>query len=257
MLPWHVENEVDDEPRPADFSYLDRVRAEPGVEEVGCDCGATCGPACPCAAQHPWGHLYGADGCLVPLQLGIDIDVLLQECGPGCSCQGTCVPPPAHQDCPVHIRRIPRKGWGVIADCNIPCGAFVCEYVGERVTTAETRRRLRDYDAAGRAHALLVFREILPSQTAALRINIDATRQGNVAAFINHSCDGGNLILLAVLPRGCMVPSLRLFARRNIEAGEELTYSYGTPAGGHPSRVQAPCLCGTPACRGFLPRDPA
>ena len=41
-----------------------------------------------------------------------------------------------------------------------------------------------------------VLREWLPSGTAAMRLNIDATKQGNLARFFNHSCDGGNLKLL-------------------------------------------------------------
>jgi len=36
---------------------------------------------------------------------------------------------------------------------------------------------------------LQVVREILPSQSSAVRINVDATRRGNVARFMNHrSC---------------------------------------------------------------------
>lgn len=41
-----------------------------------------------------------------------------------------------------------------------------------------------------------VLREWLPSGTAAMRLNIDATKRGNLARFFNHSCGGGNLKLL-------------------------------------------------------------
>lgn len=41
-----------------------------------------------------------------------------------------------------------------------------------------------------------VLREWLPSGTAAVRLNIDATHRGNLARFFNHACDGGNLSLL-------------------------------------------------------------
>jgi histone-lysine N-methyltransferase SETMAR len=37
-----------------------------------------------------------------------------------------------------------------------------------------------------------VVREVLPSGLA-LRSSIDATLVGNVARFLNHACDGGNL----------------------------------------------------------------
>jgi len=41
-----------------------------------------------------------------------------------------------------------------------------------------------------------VLREWLPSGTAAVRLNIDATHRGNLARFCNHSCDGGNVRLV-------------------------------------------------------------
>jgi histone-lysine N-methyltransferase SETMAR len=135
----------------------------------------------------------------------------------------------------------------------------VCEYAGEPLTTAQARSRLAGYDAAGAGHALLVARAVLPSGGAALRLNLDATRRGNVARcacaraagwraqggighgmwphegldtrapprFINHSCDGGNLELVFVTAKGELLPRVALFAARDIAAGEELTFSYG------------------------------
>ena len=41
-----------------------------------------------------------------------------------------------------------------------------------------------------------MLREWLPSGTAVVRLNIDATHRGNLARFFNHACDGGNLQLL-------------------------------------------------------------
>eukprot|EP00198_Chlamydomonas_reinhardtii_P002420 XP_001691756.1 histone methyltransferase [Chlamydomonas reinhardtii] len=82
-----------------------------------------------------------------------------------------------------------------------------------------------DGAGAGEGHALLVVREVLPSGLA-LRLNIDATRLGNVARFFNHSCDGGCLLPVVVRRRGSLVPGVGLFARRDISVGEELTFPY-------------------------------
>jgi hypothetical protein len=60
--------------------------------------------------------------------------------------------------------------------------------------------------------ALIVIREHLPSGKACLRVNIDATRVGNVARFINHSCDGGNLHPVLVRGSGLLLPRLCFFA---------------------------------------------
>lgn len=55
--------------------------------------------------------------------------------------------------------------------------------------------------------------------------------------------------------KGYMLPRVALFAAREIQAGEELTYAYchaaENAAGEGPSmRV---CHCGTAACSGYLP----
>lgn len=53
---------------------------------------------------------------------------------------------------------------------------------------------------------------------------IDAKEQGNHVRFINHNTNG-NLEPILVYVEGIM--HVILIARRNIEAGEELTYDYG------------------------------
>ena len=133
-----------------------------------------------------------------------------------------------------------------------------------------------------------VLREWLPSGTAAIRLNIDATRRGNLARFFNHSCDGGNLQLLlarwarpcsprlAQLPlpaagsgqptlvahrraclacrrTGCLLPRVVFVTSRAVQQGEELTWCYGRPPNGGPGG--RPCHCGTSACLGFMPHE--
>jgi SET domain-containing protein len=84
----------------------------------------------------------------------------------------------------------------------LPRGAFVADYAGEYLSTRDARARLAGYDASGSGHALLVARVVLPSAGSALRLNVDGTRRGNVARFINHSCDGGNLDAVLVMAKG-------------------------------------------------------
>ncbi|KAI4386626.1 hypothetical protein MLD38_004543 [Melastoma candidum] len=150
-----------------------------------------------------------------------------------------------------------RKGWGLFADQRIEDGQFVCEYAGEVITTCEARRRQAKYDElsskGGFASALLVIREHLPSGTACLRMNIDATKAGNVARFINHSCDGGNLSAEIIREAGDLLPRVCFFASRGIDKDEELTFSYGEARVG--SKGVLPCLCGSPCCLGALPSE--
>lgn len=149
------------------------------------------------------------------------------------------------------------KGWGLFCDEGvIKKGEFVCEYAGELLTTNEARRRQQIYDklASTGKHtsALLVVREHLPSGKACLRINIDATRVGNVARFINHSCDGGNLSTVLVRSSGALLPRVCFFASRDILKDEELTFSYGE-AGQNPNGAK--CFCGSVCCTGLMPSE--
>ncbi|GAX84548.1 hypothetical protein CEUSTIGMA_g11969.t1 [Chlamydomonas eustigma] len=193
-----------------------------------------------------------------------DAVVTMQECGPSCKCGPFC-PLRATQHgiaaC-VTVFRSQHKGWCVKAGQKITSGSFVSEYVGEYLSNKMAENRLQHYDQmmirakdfsqaytlkdtrreirlsedlpasskprSYQGHALLVVREMLPSGVI-LRTNIDATSRGNVAKFFNHSCDGGNLRQVLIQRSGSLLPAVALFARRDIEIGEELTFAYGLP----------------------------
>ncbi|PIA54065.1 hypothetical protein AQUCO_00900559v1 [Aquilegia coerulea] len=202
---------------------------------------------CPCSRLKPE-FLTG---------LVVDSEVMT-ECGPTCVCDFGCANRLTQHGVIVHLRIIKqsRKGWGLYAAQFIRRGEFICEYAGELLTTTEARRRQQTYDqyAAGGqfSSALLVVREHLPSGKACLRINIDATRIGNIARFINHSCDGGNLLTVLVRNAGALFPRLCFFASRGILEGEELVFSYGD------IRLRSnglQCYCGSSACVGILPSE--
>ncbi|GMI65042.1 SET domain protein 20 [Hibiscus trionum] len=217
------------------------------VDESGCEC-ERCEKVsednvigCPCM------ELEGDEGT------GI-----MSECGPSCGCRLECGNRLSQRGIRVKLKIVRNtiKGWGLYAAQWIQRGQFVCEYSGELLTTKEARRRQRIYDelaSNGRfSSALLVVREHLPSGNACLRINIDATKVGNIARFINHSCDGGNLSTILVRSSGALVPRLCFFASKDIKEGEELTFSYGEirvrPTG-------LKCFCGSSCCFGTLPSE--
>jgi len=145
-----------------------------------------------------------------------------------------------------------RTGLGVFARSDIHRAEFIGLYSGEYLSAEEAKRRLDGYDRSAQAHALLVVREVLPSGAAALTTQIDATNRGNIARFINHSCDGGNMEAVTVRRPGDIMPRVAMFAKRDIRAGEELLYSYGLPYAG-PGRHT--CCCGSAECKGSLPHE--
>ena len=68
-------------------------------------------------------------------------------------------------------------------------------------------------------------------------VAIDGAVGGNETAYINHSCDPNAYI--RVVPG----EKVAIFARRDIQPGEELTIDYRDPD--HPEV----CRCGAPHCR--------
>ncbi|XP_044482232.1 histone-lysine N-methyltransferase SUVR3 [Mangifera indica] len=242
----------------ADFSVgLSRRCEKPGGDcvdaaaELGeSDCG------CECEKCLEVGDENGVFGC--PCSYGVEEVGIASECGPSCRCGLECENRVSQRGIRVRLKivRVSKKGWGLFADQFIPRGQFICEYAGELLTTKEARRRQKIYDEHasryGISSALLVVREHLPSGKACLRMNIDATRVGNVARFINHSCDGGNLSTVLVRRSGALLPRLCFFASKVIQEGEELTFSYGE------IRLRSeglPCFCGSSCCFGILPSE--
>jgi SET domain-containing protein len=96
-----------------------------------------------------------------------------------------------------------------------------------------------------------VVRQWLPSRRVALRVNIDATKCGNVARFANHRCGGGNLSLVVVMQAGRLMPRIALVTNRHVACGEELCFEYGQVR--RQERGERACLCGSCACLGGLP----
>ena len=86
---------------------------------------------------------------------------------------------------------------------------------------------------------------------------IDAKNYSNKARFINHSCEPNLFVVPVRIDH--MIPHAALFALRDIQIGEELSYDYG---GGDCVQVEESkdqvlvrtvCNCGTKSCKGFLP----
>ena len=73
---------------------------------------------------------------------------------------------------------------------------------------------------------------------------IDATN-GSAARFVNHSCNPNCEMRKAIVNNQ---PRMALFAARDIDTGEELTYDYNF----QPNRDPQPCHCGASNCRGSI-----
>ena len=75
---------------------------------------------------------------------------------------------------------------------------------------------------------------------------IDPTTYGNVARFINHSCEPNCETRKWTVGKEI---SVGIFARRDIEEDEELTFDYQFDTFKTPFTK---CYCGTKKCKGYL-----
>ena len=163
----------------------------------------------------------------------------------------------------LEIFQTSNRGLGVRAGELIPKYHFITEYTGELVSYEEAKRRTTIRRDAPRSNFLLVLKEhVLMGDI--FRTHIDATHCGNVARFINHSCEP-NMVMFPVRYNS-PVPKLCLFASRAIDAGEELTFSYGETSYKNIENCQIEgnsrfsletlrikCLCASKNCAGYLP----
>lgn len=132
----------------------------------------------------------------------------------------------------------PGRGWGLELREPAHEGDFIIEYVGEVLTAKDARRRMEQAMANNEPH---VFQLDLGNDQI-----IDARHKGNLARFVNHSCDP-NCALQKWNVRG--VTRVGIIAKRRIEAGEELSFDYSFEQS---SDLHFHCLCGAPNCRGTL-----
>jgi SET domain-containing protein len=137
------------------------------------------------------------------------------------------------------VRRSGIHGRGVFARRVIHEDETVCEYKGDIISEAEVARRYPE-DMQGLNHTFVFGVEI--------DHNIDGGANGNIARWINHSCEPNC---------DTYEKDKRMFVRaaRDIRPGEELSYDYNIEAGERITRaVKArwPCWCGAKKCRGTV-----
>jgi len=128
----------------------------------------------------------------------------------------------------VVVRQSAIHGTGAFARRDLAKGRQVIEYVGEKISKAESTRRI---DADNE----YIF-------TLDDKFDLDGKMPWNPARFINHSCtpnceaevDGHRVWIIAL---------------RDIKAGEELSFNYGYNLENY---REHPCRCGVESCVGFM-----
>lgn len=127
---------------------------------------------------------------------------------------------------------------GLFARTDIPNDARIIEYVGEKITKAEsTRRGLALEEKAKKTGGAAVYIFTLNKKH-----DLDGGHSGNPARLINHSC---NPNCDSYIMRG----HIWIYSIREIKKGEELTYNYGFDLD---TWEDHPCRCGQAQCVGYI-----
>ncbi|KAE9600328.1 putative histone-lysine N-methyltransferase chromatin remodeling SET family [Lupinus albus] len=199
------------------------------------------------------------------------------ECGPECGCGPDCGNRVSQKGIKYKLQVFctPNKGWAVRTLETIPAGAPVCEYIGvlrrsDEVDNDTGNSYIFDIDCKQTIHGIegrkrRLGHVPLPTNSPVddkiteneAEFCIDGSSYGNVARFINHSCEP-NLFIQCVLSDHTDINLARvmLFASKKIPPRQELTYDYGyqldSVMGSDGNIKKMPCHCGADLCRKRL-----
>ncbi|XP_065090094.1 probable histone-lysine N-methyltransferase CG1716 [Ochlerotatus camptorhynchus] len=199
------------------------------AKKMTCDCFLT-------TEEIDRGELGCGEDCLNKL--------LMIECGSRCivgeRCTNKRFQKLEYANCQVF--RTEKKGFGIQASTEIVPGDFIMEYVGEVLNSEQFDERAELYSKEKNQHYYFM----------ALRSDaiIDATTQGNISRFINHSCDPN-----AETQKWTVNGELRIgfFCTKYVMPGEEITFDYQFQRYGR--RAQK-CYCEAENCTGWIGGDP-
>jgi SET domain-containing protein len=129
------------------------------------------------------------------------------------------------------------QGLGLYAARDIEKHQMVIEYIGEVIRSDLTDIREKHYTEQNRG--IYMFR--LDDDRV-----LDATMSGNMARYINHSCNPNCVTEVVEVDRDLHII---IFANRRINRGEELSYDYKFD---YEDDNRLPCLCGAHNCKKWM-----
>ncbi|XP_012704832.2 histone-lysine N-methyltransferase SETD1B-A isoform X1 [Fundulus heteroclitus] len=127
--------------------------------------------------------------------------------------------------------------WGLFAMEPIAADEMVIEYVGQNIrqVIADMREKRYEEEGIGSSYMFRVDHDTI----------IDATKCGNFARFINHSCNPNCYAKVITVESQ---KKIVIYSKQPINVNEEITYDYKFPI----EDEKIPCLCGAEHCRGTL-----
>ncbi|KAK2465154.1 hypothetical protein APHAL10511_002846 [Amanita phalloides] len=209
------------------YQYKTLGRCKELSESMTCDCTYDHGIDNP---KNACGH--GSD-CINRLT---QVECLPDDCRCGHHCQNQRFQRKEYAT--IDIVLTEKKGYGLRAERDLPKDTFIYEYVGDVVNTPSFKKRMRDYGEEGIEH--FYFMMLQKDEF------IDATKNGGIGRFANHSCNPNCYVAKWTI--GDHV-RMGIFSKRDIRKYEEITFNYNVDRYGHQAQ---PCYCGESNCVGFI-----
>ncbi|KAE8213810.1 hypothetical protein CF327_g2710 [Tilletia walkeri] len=206
-------------------------------KSIGRSRGKEEGIVCECTYRYGTDHptvACGHDsGCINRLT---QVECLEEECQTRGYCQNQRFQKSEYAD--IEIVLTPNKGYGVRTPVDIERDTFIYEYIGEVINHQFFLKRMQQYKDEGIRHFyfMMLQREEY----------LDATKKGGKARFLNHSCNPNCYVEKWQVGKHMR---MGIFARREIRAGEELTFNYNVDRYGNDAQD---CFCGEPNCVGSI-----
>jgi len=166
----------------------------------------------------------------------ISCECIESLCKCGISCRNRKFQNQEYAD--VYPIKTENRGWGLCAGSLLPKGTFVIQYIGEvySLDSEYGMKKLEEYKNNTCTYLMSLSKNEV----------IDPTNKGNMARFINHSCEPNcETQKWNVLGEVCV----GIFTLRDIQPDEELTFDYGFNI---MKTIFQRCLCGSVSCRGYL-----
>jgi len=250
--PIPVINNIDNCSLPESFRYIIKpcltgiLLNQSNNLKTSCSCNDRCisrsGTCCSCfnsgLAADYW---YDNDGSLKNSNYFDANNIVLTECTPFCLCSSKCPNRVAQNGIKYQLSLQRTKiGWGIFADEDIPKLKFICMYAGEVLTDSSVDTLIDD---------TYLFDISIEAGSYVESYCIDASRCGNIARFMNHSCNpNASPIKILWDHRDYRCPYVCFFSRSPIQKGDEISCDYGVSfwnVKGH----QFECQCGYEFCK--------
>ncbi|KAK0447892.1 uncharacterized protein EV420DRAFT_864399 [Desarmillaria tabescens] len=209
------------------YQYKSLGRSRELLESMTCDCTYEHGEDSP---EDACGQ--GSD-CINRLT---QVECLLDDC----RCQSYCRNQRFQNKeyASIEIVKTEMKGYGLRAEEDLPKDTFIYEYIGDVVNNQSFKKRMRDYASEGIEH--FYFMMLQKDEF------IDATKNGGIGRFANHSCNPNCYVAKWTIGN---TVRMGIFAKRYIKKYEELTFNYNVDRYGHQAQT---CYCGEPQCVGYI-----